>query len=107
MQYLSVDFTLDGENDAQYHVDSTCGQDLSNTLTPLFWVDNDGDIRSTPNLSLGLPALCPVLDEESGRIMYPFGHLACHEDVMHALEVGQAIVSEIMSLDPAYCSYNT
>lgn len=104
LQYLSFDFTLDGEDDVQYCVDATDVVDLGRSNTPLFWVDKDGDLCSTPNLRLFTPVgTIDTITDGSVKDCFPFGHFSSLNDSLHALDVGRKLFEEVRFVEPTYC----
>lgn len=116
-QWLTVDFTLDEDDDALYLVDAL----QSNTTdvdereevmdgkvnrgaasgSPIFWVDADGDLCMNKMYRPFTP-----LGDASGagkerEALFPFGHWTRLHDNIDALEMGKQLFAEIKDLEPA------
>ncbi len=123
-QYLSRDFTLDHEDDVQYFVDAQDMYDFTDeskkkplseenppgrneTLTPLFWANEDGNLCISRPISYFTEATGIHLtnpDDGTPIESYPFGLYTSPFDVLYALEQGEELFAMIERLDPVLIS---
>ncbi|HSX36701.1 MAG TPA: hypothetical protein VLG13_01095 [Patescibacteria group bacterium] len=128
---LTTDFGLDGEDDAQYFIDSISTHDSEGmvgvpeieilipgqneteaapspvqSLSPVIVIDEFEQIRIGNSQGSFAPGGNVVqefapFDTENGCL--PFGHFSCFEDKIQALAIGRELLGSILDLEPAYC----
>jgi hypothetical protein len=109
-QMLTTDFSLDSDNDAWYSIDAIeRGQKIDTTSSPVFYVNEDGDLCLTNNASVSFTQLSSFepTDPPAGESADPWHPLGSYEsdlDTVHALQVGQALFDEVINLEPTHYS---
>ena len=96
---LTTDFTLDGDNDAQYLVDGVFAD--SNTLSTKYgalFIVEDGQLRII-NRPLPYFTIPPPLQAE-GQELYPLGHFNSLYDKIDALDHAVGVMSTLQHLKP-------
>lgn len=102
--FLTEDFVLDHENDAQYFIDTAIienGAVLNPTLSSFFMIGPDGPQLFNCQPFPPMPGICISADDP--RAILPFGHYKNIGDRIDSLDFGNGLLSEIKFEDPADC----
>lgn len=105
--WLSIDFSLDSDNDCMYSVDATDfanTRDVTNTLAPLFLVNQEGNLSLSKNFQYFTPIIGLCDTDLSGEeiVLEPFGYYEYVTDRLHCLSIGRQLLDEIIQREPNY-----
>lgn len=103
-QWLTQDFSADKEDHAQYMVDvvDVNNQRVDETLAPLFVVDDESRLNLSINTCAFTPSFGVKLEGRPDTMTAPFGDYENLEDKIHALSAGQALLEEVMNIEPEH-----
>ena len=106
-EWLSIDFSLDSDNDCMYSIDATDfanTQDVSNTVAPLFLVNKEGNLTLSKNFQHFTPIIGLCDTDSSGEevVLEPFGYNEYVTDRLHCIDVARQLLDEIMQREPDY-----
>lgn len=100
LSIIAYDITIDSDDDVQYFVDAL-DSSRRDTHAPHFFPEGFNKLHLSDNFKGAFTPVINLDGDYSGRDdILPFGHYEVLEDKIHALQVANDVLAEIMPYDP-------